>query len=145
MFDSLYHARVLELAGDIPCHRALPDPDGSAERISKICGSRVRVEVALNGEVISDIGLDVQACALGQASASILARGAIGANIAEIQLARDQLFAMLKSGSAAPTGRFWELRHLAGVQDYPARHVSTLLAFDAALDAIAAAKVNAKP
>jgi NifU-like protein involved in Fe-S cluster formation len=96
----------------------------------------VTVDVKLDGDVIVDLGLEVEACALGQASASILAAHAIGANVAEIYEARDALKAMLKANGAPPSGRFWELRHLEGVREFPPRHTSTLLAFEAAVAAI---------
>lgn len=137
----LYHNRVLELAANIPALEALETVEGSAEKTSRICGSTVRVDVALNdaGTHIAAICVDPKACALGQAATSILAEGAAGASIEEVEQARNDLHDMLKHNGKPPKGRFWELRHLAGVADYPPRHGSTLLAFDAALAAIEAA------
>ena len=137
----LYHNRVLELAANIPALDPLEDAEGQAEKVSRICGSTVAVRVRLNtaGTHVDAISVDPKACALGQASTSILAEGAVGASIEEIKAARDGLRDMLKNGADAPKGRFWELRHLAGVADYPPRHGSTLLAFEAALAAIDAA------
>lgn len=134
----LYHNRVLELAANIPALDPIDRVDGSAEKVSRICGSTVRVDIALNeaGTHVEAISVDPKACALGQASTAILAEGAIGASIEEIRHARNGLRAMLKDGGAPPRGPFWELRHLAGVADYPPRHGSTLLAFEAALAAI---------
>lgn len=138
----LYHNRVLELAADIPNVGALSDAHGSATKVSRICGSTVRVDIKLDasGEQVSDIAVDPKACALGQAATSILSEHAVGASVSEIQAARDALAAMLKEGGAPPRGRFWELRHLEGVRDYPPRHASTLLAFEAALAAIETAR-----
>ena len=143
MFD-LYHNRVLELAAEIPHVGSLQDPQGSAERVSRVCGSTVKVDVNLSedGKVIEAIAVDPKACALGQAATSILAQNAIGASVDEVQAARDALHAMLKDKGNAPEGRFWELRHLEGVRDYPPRHTSTMLAFDAALDAIETARTS---
>ena len=137
----LYHNRVLELAANIPALDPIDGAEGSAEKVSRICGSTVRVDVTLNeaGTHIAAIRVDPKACALGQAATAILAEGAVGASIDEIQAAHDGLRAMLKDGAEPPKGRFWELRHLAGVADYPPRHGSTLLAFEAALAAIDAA------
>ncbi len=137
----LYHNRVLELAANIPALEPIEEIDGSAEKVSRICGSTVHVDVKLNagGTHIEAIHVDPQACALGQAATAILAEGAVGASIEEIKTARDGLRDMLKKGAEPPTGRFWELRHLAGVAEYPPRHGSTLLAFEAALAAIEAA------
>lgn len=102
------------------------------------------VELKLRDGKVSDIAVHPKACALGQAATGVLAMHAIGATPAEIREARDGLRAMLKEGGEPPTGRFWELRHLQGVRDYPPRHASTMLAFDAAVDALEQAKAKAK-
>ncbi|MEM6625380.1 MAG: iron-sulfur cluster assembly scaffold protein [Pseudomonadota bacterium] len=137
MFGDLYHNRVLELAGSIPRTERLEAPQGSAEKVSRVCGSVMTVDVVLDDERrIADIGLDPRACALGQASASVLARNAIGKSLDEIKAVRDALRAMLKEGGEPPDGDFWELRHLEGVKDYPQRHASTLLAFEACIAAM---------
>lgn len=134
----LYHNRVLELAATLPNVGEMADADGSALKVSRICGSTVRVDIKLDdaGEVITDIAVDPKACALGQAATSILSEHAVGATVQEIRGARDALRAMLKDGGDPPDGRFWELRHLQGVADYPPRHTSTMLAFEAAIAAI---------
>jgi NifU-like protein involved in Fe-S cluster formation len=134
--DDLYHPRVLELAADVPFVGRLERPDGVAERVSRICGSTMRVEVALDGDRIAAIAVEPKACALGQAAAAVLTKNAVGADIAEVRAARDALAAMLKEGAAPPQGRFWELRHLEAVRGYPPRHASTMLAFDAVVAAI---------
>ena len=110
----LYHNRVLELAADIPNVGALADAHGSATKVSRICGSTVRVDVKLeaDGETVADIAVDPKACALGQAATAILAEHAVGATHAELVKVRDALRAMLKDGAEPPQGRFWELRHL---------------------------------
>ncbi|ABI77768.1 conserved hypothetical protein [Hyphomonas neptunium ATCC 15444] len=139
--SELYHNRILELAAGIAHLGELQSPEGSALKVSRICGSTVQVSLNLDeaGEVVTQIAVDPKACALGQASTSILSANAIGATIGEIRSARDALSAMLKSGGPPPEGRFWELRHLEPVADYPPRHASTLLAFEAAVAAIEAA------
>lgn len=140
MFGDLYHNRVLELAADIPHVGRLAHPQGSSLKVSRVCGSTVEVDVELDADGrINAIAVDPKACALGQAATSILARHAIGKSLAEITAARDALKAMLKDGAEPPSqadSAFWELRHLAPVKDYPPRHVSTLLAFEAAVEAI---------
>ena len=138
--DDLYHPRVLELAADIPHVGHLDAPDGASTKVSRVCGSVVTVELKLKDGVISDIAVDPKACALGQAATGVLAMNAIGATPGEILAARESLRAMLKEGAAPPTGRFWELRHLEGVRAYPPRHASTMLAFDAAAEALAQAE-----
>jgi NifU-like protein involved in Fe-S cluster formation len=142
--EDLYHPRILELAADIPHVGRLAHPDGAATKVSRVCGSVVTVELKLKDGVVSDIAVHPKACALGQAATGVLAMHAIGATPGEIREARDRLRAMLKEGGEPPTGRFWELRHLQGVRDYPPRHASTMLAFDAAVDALEQAKVKAK-
>lgn len=134
--DDLYHPRILELAANMPHVGRLDAPDGAATKVSRVCGSVVSVELKLRDGVVSDIAVHPKACALGQASTAILAMNAIGAKPTEIRAARDGLRAMLKEGGAPPAGRFWELRHLEGVRDYPPRHTSTMLAFDAAVEAL---------
>ncbi|HRK64950.1 MAG TPA: iron-sulfur cluster assembly scaffold protein [Terricaulis sp.] len=134
--EDLYHGRVLELASDIPHVGRLDAPDGAATKVSRVCGSVVSVELKLADGLVSAIAVHPKACALGQAATAVLAMHAIGATPAEIRQARDGLRAMLKGEGPAPQGRFWELRHLEGVRDYPARHASTMLAFDAAVEAL---------
>lgn len=133
--DDLYDPRVLELAADIAHLGRLPDAHGSATKVSRVCGSVMTVDIRLEGDQIAAIGVEPEACALGQASAAVLSQNAVGATVAEIRAARDALAAMLKDGAPPPTGRFWELRHLEGVRHYPPRHTSTLLAFEAAVAA----------
>jgi NifU-like protein involved in Fe-S cluster formation len=142
--DDLYHPRIMELAADIPHVGRLDAPDGASTKVSRVCGSVVTVELKLKDGVISAIAVHPKACALGQATTGVLAMNAIGATPQEIRAARDGLRAMLKDAAAPPAGRFWELRHLEGVRDYPARHASTMLAFDAAVDALEQANAKAK-
>ena len=136
MIDALYSDRILGLAANMPRAGRLANPDASAERVSKLCGSRVTVDVVVEDGRIADFAQDVKACALGQASAAVLGAHAVGASVAELQLARDQLHAMLKAEGPAPQGRFADLAVLEPVKDYPARHTSTLLAFEAVLAAV---------
>ncbi|MFN3608531.1 MAG: iron-sulfur cluster assembly scaffold protein [Hyphomonas sp.] len=139
--SELYHNRILELAAEIAYLGVLADAEGAALKVSRVCGSTVQVSLKLDeaGSTVMEIAVDPKACALGQASASILSANAVGATIGEIRAARDALSAMLKDGGVPPEGRFWELRHLEPVADYPPRHASTLLAFEAAVAAIEAA------
>lgn len=136
MIDDLYSAKLLRLAAEMPRAGRLADPDATSEKISKLCGSRVMVDVKVEGDRVADFAQDVKACALGQAAASVLGAHVIGASLAELEGARDAFRAMLKTGGAAPEGRFGDLALLAPVKDYPARHTSTLLAFEAAAEAV---------
>ncbi|HYD86986.1 MAG TPA: iron-sulfur cluster assembly scaffold protein [Vitreimonas sp.] len=141
--EDLYHPRIMELAADIPHVGRLDAPDGASTKVSRVCGSVVTVELKLKDGVVSEIAVHPKACALGQAATGVLAMHAIGATPAEIRQARDALHAMLKQRAPPPSGRFWELRHLEGVRDYPPRHASTMLAFDAACNALDAAEAAA--
>ena len=140
MFDDLYTERVLRLAADIPRAGRLADPDGTAEKTAKLCGSHVVLDVKLSGDRVIDFAQEVKACALGQAAAGVLGANIVGASVDEVRAGREALRAMLKQGGSAPEGRFADLRALAPVKDFPARHASTMLAFDAAVEAIAAAR-----
>jgi NifU-like protein involved in Fe-S cluster formation len=135
MIDDLYSARVLALAANMPRAGRLAAPQGSSEKVSKLCGSVVTVDLVLEGGRVSDFAQEVKACALGQASAAVLGAQVIGASVAELTEARDALKAMLKDGGAGPEGRFADLKVLEVVRDYPARHASTMLAFEAAVEA----------
>ena len=140
MIDDLYSAKVLALAANMPRSGRLPHADASAEKVSKLCGSRIVVDVVMDGDEVADFAQDVQACALGQAAAAVLGANVIGANEAEIDAARRALYDMLKTGGPAPEGRFSDLAMLAPVKDYPPRHASTMLAFEAAAEAVRKAK-----
>ena len=138
MIDDLYSNRILALAANMPRAGRLAAPQASAEKVAKLCGSRIIVDLVLTDGKVSDFAQEVHACALGQASAAILGANIIGATVEEIRQARDGLRAMLKAAGSVPGGRFADLGVLAPVRDYPARHASTLLAFEAALEAAAA-------
>ena len=135
MIDDLYSARILKAGGQHAARRPPRAPDASAEKVSKLCGSRVTVDVVVKDGRIADYAQDVKACALGQAAAAIMGEHAVGASVQEIESARDALRAMLKAGGPAPEGRFADLAMLAPVKDYPPRHASTLLAFEATAEA----------
>ena len=135
VIDDLYSARVLALAANMPRAGRLAAPQGSSEKVSKLCGSRVTVDLVLEDGRVADFAQEVKACALGQASAAVLGASVIGASVAELEAARDALRAMLKEGGPAPEGRFADLKVLETVRDYPARHASTMLAFEAAVEA----------
>lgn len=139
----LYSRRILALAADIPHLGQLETPTGSAHRRSPQCGSSVTVTVAMKDGRIADFAQEVRACALGQASAAILGQFVIGLGRSEIAEAREALVQMLKSGAAAPSGRFSGLEALTPARDFPNRHASILLAWDATLGAIDASANSA--
>ena len=142
MIDDLYSAKLLRLAAEMPRAGRLSDPDASSEKVSKLCGSRVVVDVKVDGDRVTDFAQDVKACALGQASAAVLGAHVIGASLKELETTRDAFKAMLKADGPPPQGRFADLALLAPVKDYPARHTSALLAFEAAAEAVRDATVK---
>ena len=136
MIDDIYNAKILEYAGNIGRIGRLEAPQATATAHSKLCGSTVTIDLAMDGDVVSDFAHDVKACALGQASSSIMARNVIGASAGELRAVREAMRRMLKENGAPPEGRFADLRYLEPVRDYKARHASTMLTFDAVVDAI---------
>ncbi|MBQ8101746.1 MULTISPECIES: iron-sulfur cluster assembly scaffold protein [unclassified Afipia] len=136
MLNDIYNKKIIELAGNIPRLGRLADPDASATAHSKLCGSTVKVDLKMQDGVVSDFAHDVKACALGQASSSIMARHVIGSNAAELRELRETVRRMLKENGAPPQGKWADVAMLEPVRDYKARHASTLLTFDAVVDAI---------
>jgi NifU-like protein involved in Fe-S cluster formation len=136
MLNDVYNRRILELAADIPRGGRLPHPDASATAHSKLCGSTVTVDLKMDGNTVTDFSHDVRACALGQASSSIMARNVVGASATELRDVREQMYKMLKENGPVPSGKWADLAVLEPVRDYKARHASTLLTFDAVVDAI---------
>lgn len=137
MIDELYSVRILTLAANLPHSGRLAAPQGTGERVAKLCGSKAVVDVVLDDEDrISEFAQDVKACALGQAAAGVLGEAVIGASVEEIEQARDAMSVMLKSGGDGPEGRFEGLRALKQVADYPPRHASTMVSIEATLDAV---------
>jgi NifU-like protein involved in Fe-S cluster formation len=136
MLSDIYNQRILELAADIPRLGRLPEPDGTARAHSKLCGSTVTVDIATDGEVVTDFAHDVKACALGQASSSIMARHVVGSSVSELRALRETMREMLKENGPVPEGRWAELAALEPVRDYKARHASTMLTFDAVVEAL---------
>ena len=136
MLNDIYNKKIIELAGNIPRLGRLADPDASATAHSKLCGSTVKVDLKMQDGVVSDFAHDVKACALGQASSSIMARHVIGSKADELRELRETVRKMLKENGTPPEGKWADIAMLEPVRDYKARHASTLLTFDAVVDAI---------
>ncbi|WP_293862612.1 iron-sulfur cluster assembly scaffold protein [uncultured Alsobacter sp.] len=137
MLNDIYNKRILELAADIPRLGRLDHPQASATAHSKLCGSTVTVDVAMDGDTVADFAHDVKACALGQASSSIMARHVVGSTSAELRALRETVRRMLKENGDPPADPKWaDIAVLLPVRDFKARHASTLLTFDAVVDAI---------
>lgn len=136
MINDVYNKKILGFAADIPRLQRLAAPDATAVAHSRLCGSKVTVDLNMKDGVVSDFGHDVKACALGQASSSIMARHVVGSSADELRAIRDQMYKMLKEEGPPPTGKWSELEALIPVRDFKARHASTLLTFDAVADAV---------
>lgn len=139
----LYSSRILELAADIPHHGRLPAAQGTARRRSPLCGSAVTVDVVVQGGRVVAFGQDVKACALGQASASVLGAVVLGRSLPELQTARDALAAMLRDNGPVPAAPFDGYQVLIPARDYKNRHASILLAIEATCEAVAAVSPGA--
>jgi NifU-like protein involved in Fe-S cluster formation len=136
MLNDVYNARILELAGNIPRLGRLAAPDASATAHSKLCGSTVTVDLKLDHGTVSDFAHDVKACALGQASSSIMASHVIGSKPAELRALREAVRKMLTENGSPPGGKWADIAVLEPVRDYKARHASTMLTFDAVVSAL---------
>lgn len=136
MINEVYNRKILEFAADIPRLQRLDAPDATATAVSRLCGSKVTIDLKVNDGAVSDFGHEVKACALGQASSSIMARHVVGSTPEELRALRGRMYAMLKEGGDPPTGKWQDLEALVPVRDFKARHASTLLTFDAVVDAL---------
>lgn len=136
MIDDIYNSKILGFAGNIGRLGRLDAPDASATAHSKLCGSTVTIDLKMEDGVVTDFAHVVKACALGQASSSIMAQHVVGSTAEELRAVREAMLRMLKEGGTPPEGRFADLKYLEPVRDYKARHASTMLTFDAVVDAI---------
>ena len=137
MLNEVYNRRILELAAAIPRIGRLETPDASATALSKLCGSTVTIDLKMDGDTVTDFAHEVKACALGQASSSIMARNVVGASAGELRQLREDVRKMLKENGSPPAEERWaDIAVLEPVRDYKARHASTLLTFDAVVSAI---------
>jgi NifU-like protein involved in Fe-S cluster formation len=142
MLDEIYNQRILELAANIPRLGRLERADASATAHSKLCGSTVAVDLRIADGRVSDFAHDVKACALGQASSSIMARHVIGSTPAELRALRDEVRRMLKENGPPPQGKWADIAALEPVRGYKARHASTLLTFEATAEAATEAEAK---
>jgi len=134
--SDLYSQKILDLAGNAVPPGRLAHADASARKVSRVCGSVIEVDLAVRGGVITGYGHEISACALGQTSAAVVAREIVGTPVDEFRRLREQVHAMLKEHGAPPAGKWSDLRYLEPVRDYRARHMSTLLVFDAVVEAL---------
>jgi NifU-like protein involved in Fe-S cluster formation len=134
--SDLYSEKILEIAANQPIPGRLGDPGASVRKVSRVCGSSIEVDVAVADGMIAGYGHDISACALGQTSAAIVATNVVGTRVDEFRALRRQMTAMLKANGTPPTGRWSDLAYLEPVRDYAPRHASTLLVFDAVVEAL---------
>src|ERR1700752_1360227 len=106
MLNEVYNRRIIELAGTIPRIGRLADPDATGTAHSRLCGSTVTIDLKMDGDKVTDFAHEVKACALGQASSSIMARHVIGSKADELRNVRETVRRMLKENGAPPTGRW---------------------------------------
>jgi NifU-like protein involved in Fe-S cluster formation len=144
MINDIYNRKILGFAADIPRLQRLAHPDATSVGHSRLCGSKVTVDVKMENGAVSDFGHEVKACALGQASSSIMARHVVGSTPDELRAVRDQMYRMLKEEGPPPTGKWADLEALLPVRDFKARHASTLLTFDAVVNAVTQAEAKQK-
>ena len=144
MLNDIYNKKIIELAGNIPRLGRLADADASATAHSKLCGSTVKVDLKMDGPVVTDFAHEVKACALGQASSSIMARHVVGSTASELRELRESVRKMLKENGAPPQGKWADIGLLEPVRDFKARHASTMLTFDAVVDAIGQIEANGR-
>ena len=136
MLNDIYNKRIIELAGNIPRLGRLTAPDASATAHSRLCGSTVKIDLKMDGPVVTDFAHDVKACALGQASSSIMARYIVGSSPVELRELRETVRKMLKENGPPPSGKWADVALLEPVREYKARHASTMLTFDAVVNAV---------
>ena len=134
--SEIYSLKVMEIAANAPDAGLLDNADARVKRISRVCGSTVEVSINMQGGVVLAYGQETNACVLGQASASILAANIVGCSGEELREIRHQLEAMLKDGGPPPTGKWDDLKYLQPVKEYPQRHASTMLAFNAVVECL---------
>ncbi|SEQ10433.1 NifU homolog involved in Fe-S cluster formation [Faunimonas pinastri] len=145
MLDDIYNSKILEFAGNISRIGKLEDAHASARAHSRLCGSTVTVYLKLEDGKVADFAHEVRACALGQASSSVMARTILGSTPGELRALRETMIRMLKENGTPPDGRWSDLGYLEPVRDYKARHASTLLTFDAVVDALNQIEAVEKP
>ena len=132
----LYSDKILDIAGNAPQPGRLAAPQASARKVSRVCGSLIDVDVVVTDGIISAYGHEVSACALGQTSAAIVAREIVGTPVETFLAVSQQMRDMLKGEGQTPDGKWSDLGYLEAVRDFPARHASTLLVFEAVADAL---------
>ena len=136
MIDDIYNDKILGYAAHIEKIGRLPHPDATAQKHSRICGSTVTVDLNMKDGLVTDFAHIVRACALGQASSSLMASHIIGSSAEELRNLRQTVWLMLTENGPAPVGKFSDFACLEPIKNYKARQPSTMLTFDAVVDCI---------
>jgi len=136
MIDEIYNSKILGYAARIGRLGRLAQPDATAHKHSRLCGSTITVDLKMKNGIVTDFAQEVRACALGQASAAIMAQHIIGAAQEELKALRRTMFAMLAENGPPPAGKFADFACLEPVKDYKARHASAMLVLDAVAECI---------
>lgn len=134
--SDLYSEKILDLAGNALQPGRLSAADASARKVSRVCGSVIEVDLIVRDGVIVGYGHEISACALGQTSAAVVTREILGTSVTEFLALREAMHDMLKADGVPPSGKWEDLKYLEPVRGYPARHMSTLLVFDAVAAAL---------
>ena len=132
----LYSQHILALASNIPLTENLENPQITIKKRSALCGSMITIQLKIREHKIWEFAQEVKACALGQASASIVGNGIIGAKVDDIIRLKNQVFDMLKNNGDVPTYPFNDFKYLTPAKEYKNRHASILLVLDAVTDGI---------
>ena len=132
----LYTNSILELASTIPVTTRLKHPDVSVTKRTAICGSSITLDLNIADSKIREVGLDIKACALGQASACIFLTDAVGTNFDTILELRRNLKTFLETGAFLIKNPFARYRYFKPAQKVPYRHDSVLLVLDASIEAL---------
>lgn len=136
MIDEIYNDKILGYAAHIDKIGRLSHPDATAQKHSRICGSTVTVDLKMENGIVTDFAHIVRACALGQASSSLMASHVIGLTAGELRNLRQTIWLMLTEDGPAPNGKFADFACLQPIKNYKARQPSTMLTFDAVVDCI---------
>ena len=136
MINDLYNEKILKLASNISRNGRLNEFDFTSVAVSKLCGSKVTVDIKITSNLISDFSHIVKACALGQASSSVMASNIIGSDMEELKNLQIEMRNMLKDNGPTPKGKWSDLEVLEPVRYYKGRHSSVMLTFDAVVDCI---------
>lgn len=134
----LYSPALLGLATGLASFPLTDDLPLKAEARSRSCGSVIAFGLALDDDArIARIGMRVSACAIGQASAAVLAQGAAGHGAEAIEAAAAVLEVWLAGEGDLPD---WPgIDALAPAREHPGRHGALLLPWTAARAALSQA------